>query len=496
MRDGLIILIGRVLIMMTSIVSIRIFTTILSPTEIGRLNLLLGISGWFSMVLLSSIGTYMNRKILEWDDDGLAYKSLLLWFKYLLVVSIFAGCSTLILMQFIDLGIQIGGTWVLVIMIGTVLMGSGNSMIISLLNLFDKRFWFVFSSVMTSWIGLIIATSLTLWISRNAEHWILGQIISQGLLFLFATMILLRFLKQKSTSKIQALNAGFDIKTMFRFVWPLTIAALLYWVQTQGYRFLFIEIADLKSLGFLVVGMGIGSSFMVAFDTLFSQYYHPIFYAEIAHSNEVQRTKAWNKYVSAFFPSAIMMAIFLAVNGPMLAVVFTGPEFHQVGTIVIWGVLAEFLRILSTATSMISHAQLKMKALIAPAVTGVLVMLIAMIVLVPINTFHGGGLAITLGWVASLMHLYKNMKTLLPVKIPWRRILYSSIMGLPLIIVYIFINDILTVPTTVQSLFILAISGLYFLITQFLLSRKWLSIPFKIRFIEYLEQKMKNLYPN
>ena len=51
-RDIFILTSGRVLVALTSIVSIKIFTTLLSPFEVGRLNIIFAVIGWFGLIFL------------------------------------------------------------------------------------------------------------------------------------------------------------------------------------------------------------------------------------------------------------------------------------------------------------------------------------------------------------------------------------------------------------------------------------------------------------
>ena len=67
---------GRILGVLISLASIRVYTTLLSSTEVGRLNILSAISGWFWLVLISPVSMYVGLKIINWAREGLAYKYL------------------------------------------------------------------------------------------------------------------------------------------------------------------------------------------------------------------------------------------------------------------------------------------------------------------------------------------------------------------------------------------------------------------------------------
>jgi len=488
--DIIILTIGRILIMLTSIISIRIFTTLLSPSEIGRLNILLAICSWFSLVVINPVGMYVNRKIIEWNRDGLVQRHLIPLLEFFVVVVGLAIIVVIGLNYFIGLGIDIKIWWIIIIVAGSILLTSGNASFLGWLNLFGKRFSFVFLSVITLWLGLVLSTFFVLKIMAKAEYWFAGQLLGQGLVLVEAAILFLRILGKPASFVIQK-DRDFTPSLVFRFAWPLAIGTFLYWCHSQGYRFVFQKIAGTEALGLFAVGFGIGSNLMVAFDTLFNQYYHPIFYNEIANSNEEQRTIAWNKYGSFFFPAIIIMMVYIGVNGPLLAKVFTGERFHYVGNIILWGAVAESLRMMTSATAMVSHAQLEMKPLIIPSIVGAVSAIIGVFILVRFNPFLGGGFAISFGWLLAFLVLFKNMKKLLPIEFPYKRVLYSIFLSLPFFVLLLVKKTDFMI---VQSLIILVVSGLYLIFAQFILARKWISLPLRLSFIDEWENKFKNYF--
>jgi len=492
--DIYIITAGRGLMILTSIISIRILTTLFSPSEVGRLNILMSINGWFNLSLISGVGMYVIRKIIEWYNEERARRYIISFGIYRLIIAILSILVLIPIQYLFGVGIVVKTGWLLMLVAGSILVTGCNADFISYLNFLGHRFWFVFFSLLTSWLGLGISVFFALKFSLNSEYWLSGKLIGEFVILLFTIVILFKFLKPSSDKILIRNNKDFTFPTIFRFAWPLSIGVFLYWCHTQGYRFIFQKIAGTEMLGLFAVGFGIGSSLMVSFDILFNQYYHPIFYSEIANSTEQQRTIAWNKYASAFFPAIILMAIFIATNGSSIAKVLTGEKFHQVGNIVLWGALAESLRMMVFITAMVSHAQLEMKPLIFPSITGAVTAIIGIFMFVRYHPFIGAGFAISFGWLLALIHLYINMRKLLPIQIPWKRSSYSLVLSIPIIIFFITTKKILHVQTTLQSLIVLGISGLYLLFAQFVLARKWLALAVKLPVVDNFEQKIKTIY--
>ena len=483
---------GRVFGVLISIASIRVYTTLLSSTEVGRLNILSAISGWFWLVLISPVSMYVGLKIINWAREGLAYKYLFSFLKYLFIIAGFAIVSVAAIKYSIGIGIDIKISWLSVLISGSILLTIGSMIFVSCLNFLGHRLWYVILTSLTLGISLAISAFLVSKIGGKAEYWMSGQLLGQFLILMVTFAILFRVLRQLPVViKSGDNDRSFTFPVVFQFAWPVAIGIILYWIHTQGYRFAFQKVAGIETLGLFAVGFGIGSNLMVSFDGLFNQYYQPIFYNEIANSTEEQRTIAWNKYAHAFFPAIVLVMLYIAANGSLIAKIFTGEKFHQVGNIILWGALSEGLRMMASTTTMVAHAQFETKPLILPSITGAASAITGIFLFARNYPFIGSGVSLTIGWLLSLIHLYSRMKNILPIQMPWRRIFYSLILGIPLGVVFVVRDSTLFALTIFQSLVILCISGLYLLFAQYILARKWVSLPIKVPLIDNLEQKLK-----
>jgi len=491
-NDVLVLTVGRVLIMLTSVVSLRIFTTILSPSEAGRFNILLSSYGWFGLVLISPIGTYFNRKIIEWDMEGSVKRYLRLLLIYYIIIAFLASIVVVVVKNTVGIGIQVSSLWIVIVMFGSVLFTSGNMLILSWLNFFGKRVSFVLLSIMTLWISMGLSVCFVSRISPVAELWLLGQLIAQATIMTFGVIILLKTVK--SNEHAGKVNEPVPYGSIYSFCWPVAVGTLLYWFQSQGYRFIYQRMAGIELLGLFAVGFGLGSSLMLAFETLFTQYYHPIFYREIAHGSEENKTAAWNKFASAFIPSIIIMVMYVSMNSFLIAKIFTSAQFYKAGYIVMWGALAESLRITSSTISMVSIAQNNLKPLIAPGITMVIVSLGGVYLLAGVSPFTGVGCILAVSWLFSLSHSYRNMKRLLPVHISWKRMLYALGIGLPFGAFCIVTYKMFPHPSILQACLSLAISGTYMGFAQYVLARKWIKLPIELPIVDAFETKIKYFF--
>jgi O-antigen/teichoic acid export membrane protein len=482
-RDISIITVGRVLVMLTSIISIRLLTMWLTPSEVGRLNIVMALYGWFGLVLINPVGMYINRKVIEWNREKTAIRHLKSLGGYLAITASLSIAVVFAVTPFI--GITIHKVWLMALVGGCVLLISGNASFVSYLNLLGYRVWYVVLSNFTLWIGLLVSWILVASVRGNAECWLTGQLTGNAVLMIVSIIVLFKYLGKDGPAGDT--DKSFSLPTVFKFATPLAISTFFYWCHTQGYRFVYQRIAGMETMGLFVIGFGIGVSLMNAFDGLFGQYYNPVFYNDIAHSNEDERCAAWNKYASAYFPAVLVMMIFVGANGYQFAKIFTAKEYHMAGNIVIWGAIAESLRMCTSAYSMVSHAQLDMKPVIGPGITGAVIGLGGIFVLTKYDPLVGGGVALSIGWIFAMFHMQVNMKKLLPIRFPLRRILYACLLSAPFVAGLLVKNSSMAV-----SLVVLCVTGVYLVIAQYVLARKWLEISLPLPFVDDMENKLRS----
>src|SRR5439155_14823441 len=197
--------------------------------------------------------------------------------------------------------------------------------------------------------------------------------------------------------------AGFDVTSVFQFSWPLVITTAFYWAQTSGYRFVLAGLTDVRNISLLTVGLSIASAPLAMFDTLFTEYYRPIFYQEIKFSTESHKARAWGRYASAYFPAIILTGVFVAFGGPFLARVLVSRAFQGVAWLVLWGALIQStLMVYSTYVSL-SFASLDTRVLVRPNILGAVAALSLILLLARGLPLLGPAIALTVGMVVTML---------------------------------------------------------------------------------------------
>ena len=464
---------GRGLQIVGEIVRVRVSTTLMLPRQLGSITQMMSVASIFSMMLVTPIWQYIMRAFIEWLDAGILLKYLLRYFRYVLMVAILViGAAWLLQWQFhLVNGFSIA--WVIVLIGIYIIFSSVNAVGTTGLNLLGRRVEFVVFSNLAIWIGLGLAVVLLLVFSQ-AAYWILGQYIG---IAIASISIFLLFKRVRSTQHISGGTGKimqFKPSIIFNFVWPQVVTLVLWWFQSQSYRFVLDRVAGIANVGLFSVGYGIGVTLIATFETIFGQFYEPIYYRALKRQGTDGQAKAWNDYASAYLPGVILVGLFVASSGSFLAKVLLGPQFKAAGSVVIWSAIGGLIRAPGAMVHFLGIAKVDMRILIPSAAVGAILAPTGVLLFGRLHPLHGTGLALCLSFLASVgIGIYISLRAL-PVTWPIRRILLSGLLGVPMIIGFEISKRFVPQPTILSALIVLSLEGLYLLLAEYALARGWM----------------------
>ena len=490
------LLAGYFLQYLIGIIAIRVLTTIISPVEVGRINIIVAVA-LFLNVFVNGLTVFIQRNLLEWNDRGLARLYLVYYICFMFFIGILGSWLVISLKQ--ALGINIKSIWLMSLIFGMSFFYNLNWVLIVWLNLFGRRFLFVLLSNITLLISIVIPTIMALTMARTAENWILGQILAQVFMLALSVYFLFKLLKPKEEKVVNAsFNRdfrGFCFKA-YNFAWPINVTSLLAWLQTQAYRFILNVNSGLEVIGLFTIGFGMGFNFINRFEILFNQFYNPVFYKELADSDTPdKKAAACNKFASYLIPAVLVLSIYIIVSSHFIAKVFVGDKFYAVTRVtIIWGVLFQLFFAVMTVYSLPGIAEQNTKCFIWPNLGGTLVLITGVFFLSKFNPYWGTGIAMVIGSFATFILMRHKMKKVLRVYSPRRKILFSLILSLPLVITMLALQFLFPRPTVLESITILFFSVSYMLLIQMILSRNWLFASIRLPFVDNIEQKINTIY--
>jgi O-antigen/teichoic acid export membrane protein len=458
---------GRIAQMLLIFATVKISTSLLSPSEMGKVYLISAAVGFYALILLNPIGMFMNRRIHAWNNTGKVQYYYNIFWIYIVAVCFIALLSFYVFVKLEWIGIQTEIAWTMLLIATALLFSTINQVVIPGLNLLGYRGWFVMLTLATSLTSLFLAVLLIFNFGSKAEYWMLGLFIGQLLVGLIGWRIFSLKLNKRAYNTTTTNN---HIRVIFGFVWPIALAVGLGWFQNQSYRFMMESNVGLHELGLFAAGYGISAGLISAFESIFLTYFQPSFYKGINTESVNEQSKAWENYAGSIFPSMILCGFFIIATSVELTRLMLGPEYWTASQFIIWGVFSELARVATGVYGMIAHARMNTRLLIVPALVGAVIALSLLWWLIPIYQSNGVGFALMTSAICMYMMTYFNTRRNYLAKLPREMIKKSIVMGITLIILSQLINLISSVNEGIwQSLLTLVIVGGLFLVYQYFL---------------------------
>jgi O-antigen/teichoic acid export membrane protein len=476
LRGLLLVGVGRGLQGASAFASVRLATGILDPTEMGRLNLLQGVTSGFALLLVGPVASYMLAQALEWHLDGRLAGQLRRFGVFVLGATVVAAGCLLLIDAVAGIGVRIEPGWLVWLVAGSICFTTLNGTGTQIVNALGHRGRYVLLMNVTSWTGLALAVVATHYGDRSAEHWLHGLLFAQ----LGGACLVMLVLRGSGSgarplSRREGGTRGFDVASVFRFSLPLTVVTALYWGQTQGYRFVLAGVAGEATVGLLAVGLAIAVTPMAMFEALFAEYYRPIFYREIAHGDAVARARAWNRYASVYFPSIVVVMVYVGGSGPYLARVLLADQFQDVAWLAGWGALFQAALMVFGAYTALAFACLDTRLLVRPAAYGAVVSLLGTAVLATWSPLAGASVALVVSMLVVVLDTALRLQRSLVLVYPWRRIGLACLVALPLGTALNLVHQVRPDPTLVEAVVVLAAGAVVMLAGQVIVLREWLT---------------------
>ena len=463
---------GRAVAAIIGIISLRVSTELLSPTQMGSVTLLSSVTYFFSAAFVTPVSQYVSRGFLEWRDAGRLVKILHGYLVYVVVITIITVCMAGGLQSQYQVvnGFSVG--WVMTLVAIFMLSSPISALGTTGFNLRNERGKFVFFSILPALLGLVFATILFKLYSMP-ELWSLGQIIGFSIACC-SWVVLMRALRAESLSALPGNNSilPFSARAVFAFGWPVVAMAVLWWLQSQSYKFVLDRVQGIEVVGFFVIGYALAATPLALYEAAYSQFYEPIFYSELKGQDVSGQAKAWNNYARAYLPGIIITGVFVAGGGPFLAQVLVSESYRVAATqVVVWAAVTESLRVVGGMTYQVGIAKADLRMMILPVFLGAVLAPLGVLILGSLNAVTGTALALLISGIAVQSVGIAMSRRWLPITWPFRRMLLGAALSVPLIVWFGLARWLLPQADMRSALVVLVVGGLYLLGVQAFLFR-------------------------
>ena len=438
------------------------------------MNQLMSLAVLGTSAILTPVAAYIGRGCLDWMDGGILGRRLGSYLLVVLAVAPVLGFVAWALQSQLMIVAGVGAVWVGGLVALYTLGFSLHSLGISGLNLMGHRFLYILFGNVAAWGGLALAVGY----SKDAaspETWLLG--IFCGFLLSSLSYALLHRYSRVSVPARASDEPGvlpFDGWTVFMFVWPQATVFILWWIQSQSYRFVLTWVADIATVGLFAAGYMICSVPMQTFETLFNEFYSPTLYRALKGQDREGMARAWNAYAAAYIPAVILFGAFLVGNAAFMVKLLLGEQFHAITPILIWPALTETFRAISSTLHQLGLAKIDMTVNVLPVMVGALVAPTLVYILAPYEPLLGTALALLAAGVAVFAVVIPLSCRALPVTWPIRRIIYAVALSIPLCLVGRVMGAGFGELSVSKAMIALVISGLMMVVLQYVMAKTWL----------------------
>jgi O-antigen/teichoic acid export membrane protein len=424
----LLIIVGRLVHFALLLLTLRVATELLLPSEMGKIAIVTATVAFFALIFVNPVGMFVNRRVHAWNAGGRAKTYYSYFWLYLVAVS---GCASLALfaLNWLDWWKpSVGIYWLIMLVSGNLFIGTVNQMVIPGLNMFGFSGWFISLTITTTATSLMCAVLLARGVSPSAEYWLCGLLMGQLIVGVLGTKVFFDRLQGEGGGSFSNLSPH-QFKSLFGFAWPVSIAVGLGWVQGQGYRYIMEGRIGLVELGLFVAGFGISAGLISAVDTIFATYYQPKFYARITGDNPNEQSHAWVEYAQAILPALLLTGIFIMATASELTDLLLGDSYRQSAKFVIWGALTELTRLSTAVFGMAAHARMHTKLLLLPNLVGAVGAMVLIGWLAPVYGSDGVGMGLACASLGGLLMAVYMTARYLEIVLPLNLLATSALMG-------------------------------------------------------------------
>ena len=322
----------RILVVVLQLLFLKLYTNNTTLYEIGIYLLLITLSYSLNAFLLVPLDYFQQSKLYELKDEKKSIKSFNHINKTILKISIIILIIAEIVNLIIDLVAENKININNCITIFTIITLSLSTYFVVLLrgfiNNLEKRRIAVYTMLFEGVLKIILFLILNHYFNSNSFIILLSLLISS----IITLLLLYSILKKMDEYKCQDLKK-IEYKNIIKFSYPLSIGAVINWIQIQGYRMILVPLGLVETVATFGTISNIGSSGMNAFSMIFAQLFIPNIY------------KTNGEYLKTYLKNALILILFILIVSftfsDLIINLLTSESFNKYSSIIIVGVISE-----------------------------------------------------------------------------------------------------------------------------------------------------------
>lgn len=360
--DFIVIFGGRLFNGLLLLVATRLYSSLLSDLEIGRLGVILSIIFFISSLIFFPVGSYINQNMLAWIHEKRWQTYISTYFFFITSLFLFAIYP---LKFFIDINLLIIACIYLCAL-------CFNQTLIPILNIMLYRKIFVFLVLLTTLVYILSSFYLVKNYHASAEFWLLGQSLA-NFVFSFFAFLLIKNLNKESLTFLPKPSLIKKTKKLFKFAVPVMFTSFAGWIILNFYKILAGNVMGLEAIAALIVCSILSAGVFGAIESATIQLYHANFLQDLDKSNELNMRRT--AFETFFKKVMLVLTIFLVIllfTSPLIIYLGLDQRFHKYAWLLALFLCIDYLRNFNHIISQFAFAEFTTKLLVKGNLVGLI----------------------------------------------------------------------------------------------------------------------------
>ena len=465
--DVSILVIGRIIQIIISLVSLRLITTVLNVEEVGNYYLILSLGFFFSYIFLNPFAMYLSRHLVDWQDKNYVLIGYVFFAVFVCIVAFASLPITSFIYTILDYDQKFGLVNFITVVFGICLISCLHRNTLTIINILKSKKSFVFYSSITLAFALLCSMILTHTVTPTAIMWFYGLLLAEIVILPFLIQYLLKFYKLNLHEVF--VEKSFKAHQVMNFCIPIFFTNIFLWSQLYLYRIIIDDHYGAANLAILGVTIAVASAIFTAVESLVSQYFYPIYLKEIHNKNKSERSNAWNKLASRVIPIYVLISLFIVAGSKNLLILLTDEKYHTAYVITGIAAGAELFRVLSNLYNYVLQTEFKTQYSILPFATGVAVNLTLLLTLDFSANIYGIAMVLCFANFVTFTVFHLKVRKIISINLDIK-VIQMAIMTLPYLCYTIFPKTELDFIESIISILVL---GSYLIFTIYLVQHRW-----------------------
>lgn len=314
----------RILSVILQLVYLKIYSNYLSIYELGLYYLFITISYSFNAFILVPLDYFQQSKLHYLKENKKSLISFLPINLNVFKISLIGFLVIEIVIFYYDKELLID----ICLMFIFALLTYSAILIRGFLNNLEYRRNAIYTLFIENLLKIFLFILLIRFFSSSATLLLFSSVITMFI----SNIILYILIRRKKEYRIHN-NTEFSFNEIFYFSYPISIGAIVNWIQLQGYRMILAPLGYVEMIGIYATVANVGNAGMNAASTVYAQLFVPNLY------------KTHGEFISKYIKLAFLLISFVFLVGMTfskeLVELLTNEEFAKYSPLIGYGIVAE-----------------------------------------------------------------------------------------------------------------------------------------------------------